>query len=223
MFANRSDLKGLYAAIVSIWIYLLDEKHEAAKDLAKYSWFFFRIIAKSMVLELQETGKINAENTRKGRFSEFMTQLYLLVGQIAAENQKLAKISLGLARSLNYNLANFLSDLLGIYYFYLILYIYSITFIDIGDRGQVFRLIHLYIRKLDPTNQTMELVECKFAFLRVLSHHEYYIPLNMLSPTVIPAVPEIFSTFLYANIITKTYLIASTAKITSLWGYCWPK
>jgi hypothetical protein len=67
-----------------------------------------------MVLELQEAGKLHAENTRKGRFSEFMTQLYFLVGQLATESQKLTRASLNLARSLNNYIAYFLSDIMGI-------------------------------------------------------------------------------------------------------------
>eukprot|EP00026_Physarum_polycephalum_P000247 Phypoly_transcript_00247.p1 GENE.Phypoly_transcript_00247~~Phypoly_transcript_00247.p1 ORF type:complete len:1883 (+),score=221.77 Phypoly_transcript_00247:138-5651(+) len=177
VYSSKSDLRGLHSAIVSVWIFLLDSKHERTKYLAKFSWFFFRLISKSMVLELQETGKLQAENARKGRFSEFMAQLYLLVGMLAVESQKLTS-SLALARALNANLAYFLSDIL-----------------DIGDRGQVFRLIHSYVRKLDHANESVELVELKFSFLRILSFHDFYIPLNTPSPPVVPAVPEIFSVF----------------------------
>ena len=68
-----------------------------------------------MVLELQETGQIQAESTRKGRFTEFMTQLYFLVGMLATESQKHSRSSLAFARALNANVAYFLSDILGIY------------------------------------------------------------------------------------------------------------
>jgi hypothetical protein len=59
----------------------------------------------------------------------------------------------------------------------------------------VFRLIHLYVHKLDPRNDSVELVELKFSFLRILSFHEFYVPLNMPTPPVVPAVPDIFSVF----------------------------
>lgn len=67
-----------------------------------------------MVLELRDTGKLNADNARKGRFSDFMAQLYLLTGLLASETQKLTRSSLILARSFNANVANFFSDILGI-------------------------------------------------------------------------------------------------------------
>lgn len=66
-----------------------------------------------MVLEMYDTGKLRSDS-RKGRFSEFMGQLYLLVGQLANETQKMAKTSLALSRILNHHLAFFLSDILDI-------------------------------------------------------------------------------------------------------------
>ena len=152
-----------------------------------------------MVLELQETGKLNAENTRKGRFSEFMTQLYFLIGLIVNESQRHSRTSLLFARALNANVAYFLSDILGIIVTRCLIY-NSLMYTDIGDRGQVFRLIHLYVHKLDPGNESVELVELKFSFLRILSYHDYFIPLNMPSTPVDPVVQDIFSAFLYVQI-----------------------
>ncbi len=145
MYASSKELHGLHSAIVSIWIYLLDEKHTCVKDiqkrerrrrekerrrekrksndyhinLSRLSWFFFRLISKSMVLHLDETGKIHAENTRRDRFIDFTTQLYFLIGQIATYNKLLVAAADGnvsLAKSLNNHLAIFLSDLLDIFF-----------------------------------------------------------------------------------------------------------
>jgi len=98
---------------ISYWVHLVFS-YDIFIHFAKFSWFFFRLISKSMVLELQETGKLHAENMRKGRFTEFMTQLYFLVGLLATESQNHTRTSLALARNLNSNLAHFLSDILGI-------------------------------------------------------------------------------------------------------------
>jgi len=90
--------------------------------------------------------------------------------------------------------------------------IFSLTQEDIGDRGQVFRLIHLYVHKLDPGNDSVELVELKFSFLRVLSFHDFFIPLNMPVQPAVPAVPEIFSVFLYVSVWWDQFGVSALKK-----------
>lgn len=171
----------LYLSLIQQWLNLLEEKHDCIKDLDRYSWFIFRLITKSLTLDLDKSKLLPDSATRKIRLSEICCKkLEMLIEGLTEDLRVQFRANLALARSLNTHIAMFLSSLF-----------------DILDRGYIFKLIHTFSRRLVPGNEIMELVECKFAFFRIITAHDQYIPLS-LPPTdvsTIPSITELVPTF----------------------------
>lgn len=164
----------LYISLVEQWLYLLEEKDQITTSLDKYSWFFFRLITKSLAIDLHKNKLLTSE--RKARISDsYSKKLVSLIERLTEETKQQARANLSLARVLNAHIARFLSSLL-----------------DLLDRGFTFSLIDMYMHGVAPNYDTMELVELKFAFFKIIAAHDQYVPLNLPSEVVtIPSVTEI--------------------------------
>lgn len=50
------------------------------------------------------------------------------------------------------------------------------------DHGIVFRLVYKYLSALNPSNDNLLSVTVKFTFLKIITDHPYYVPLNVPTP-----------------------------------------
>ncbi|XP_039600530.1 dedicator of cytokinesis protein 9 isoform X5 [Polypterus senegalus] len=134
-----------------------------SNKLLKYSWFFFEALIKSMAQYLIDSAKVKL--SRNQRFSaSFHHSVETLVNMLMPHITQKYKESLEVARNANHSLAVFIKR--------------CFTFMD---RGFVFKQINNYISCFSP-GDPKTLFEFKFEFLRVVSNHEHYIPLNLPMP-----------------------------------------
>uniref|UniRef100_A0A1A8Q189 Stabilin 1 n=1 Tax=Nothobranchius pienaari TaxID=704102 RepID=A0A1A8Q189_9TELE len=134
-----------------------------SNKLLKYSWYFFEALVKSMAQYLIESGKVKL--SRNQRFSaSFYHSVETLVNMLMPHITQKYKENLDASRNANHSLALFIKR--------------CFTFMD---RGFVFKLINNYMNCFLP-GDPKTLFEFKFEFLRVVCHHEHYVPLNLPMP-----------------------------------------
>eukprot|EP01113_Clastostelium_recurvatum_P012359 TRINITY_DN1641_c0_g1_i2.p1 TRINITY_DN1641_c0_g1~~TRINITY_DN1641_c0_g1_i2.p1 ORF type:complete len:1978 (-),score=555.53 TRINITY_DN1641_c0_g1_i2:59-5992(-) len=182
----------LYTPFLHTWIALLAYKHECVKELLRNAWFFLRVVIKSMALDAGTKGTLKDDTTRKLRYPDLPLVISKLVKYITQEVHQFSKSSLSIAKSLNVCTSLFLRDLL-----------------DLMDRGQVFKLIQQYISGLLPTHPrswSMELVVFKFDSFKIITDHPRFVALNVAVLQSIPAVPDIFATFLRRHFLVNLLL-----------------
>ncbi|XP_066997234.1 dedicator of cytokinesis protein 7 [Anabrus simplex] len=154
----------------------------SARELAiANSWFFFELIAKSMVEHLASVQSLNAP--RKMRFSEqFTDDIGALVSSITTDIISRFNKDAKLTYCLNSSLAFFLYDLLSIM-----------------DRGYVFTLVKNYCKlmstKISSLPDAAMLVSLKLDFLRIVCSHEHFVALNLpfgtpFTPSSAPSSPN---------------------------------
>lgn len=89
----------LYLALIQQWLLLFDHATEATKDIDKFSWFFFRLIIKSLAIDLQDWGLLADSASRKNRLSEECAKkLESLFEVLIEEIRGQARANLSLAR-----------------------------------------------------------------------------------------------------------------------------
>uniref|UniRef100_A0A8C6LJ83 Dedicator of cytokinesis 9b n=1 Tax=Nothobranchius furzeri TaxID=105023 RepID=A0A8C6LJ83_NOTFU len=134
-----------------------------SNKLLKHSWYFFEALVKSMAYYLMESGKVKL--SRNQRFSaSFYHSVETLVNMLMPHITQKYKENLDASRNANHSLALFIKR--------------CFTFMD---RGFVFKLINNYMNCFLP-GDPKTLFEFKFEFLRVVCHHEHYVPLNLPMP-----------------------------------------
>ncbi|XP_053722863.1 dedicator of cytokinesis protein 9 isoform X4 [Synchiropus splendidus] len=134
-----------------------------SNKLLKHSWYFFEALVKSMAHFLMESGKVKF--SRHQRFcASFYHAVETLVNMLMPHITQKYKDNLDAARNANHSLAFFIKR--------------CFTFMD---RGFVFKQINNYMNCFMP-GDPKTLYEFKFEFLRVVSNHEHYIPLNLPMP-----------------------------------------
>uniref|UniRef100_A0A8C5HF45 Dedicator of cytokinesis protein 9-like n=1 Tax=Gouania willdenowi TaxID=441366 RepID=A0A8C5HF45_GOUWI len=134
-----------------------------SNKLLKHSWYFFEALVKSMAHYLQESGKVKL--SRNQRFSAtFYHAVETLVNMLMPHITQKYKDNLDAARNANHSLALFIKR--------------CFTFMD---RGFVFKQINNYMNCFVP-GDPKTLYEFKFEFLKVVCHHEHYVPLNLPMP-----------------------------------------
>ncbi|KAM9820909.1 LOW QUALITY PROTEIN: dedicator of cytokinesis protein 9-like [Neosynchiropus ocellatus] len=134
-----------------------------SNKLLKHSWYFFEALVKSMAHFIMESGKVKF--SRNQRFcASFYHAVETLVNMLMPHITQKYKDNLDAARNANHSLAFFIKR--------------CFTFMD---RGFVFKQINSYMNCFMP-GDPKTLYEFKFEFLRVVSNHEHYIPLNLPMP-----------------------------------------
>lgn len=141
-------------------------KDSSRDSVLECSWFYFELMIKAMVEHLATANTLNAP--RKHRFSDqfnddILNMVASFTGEIISKHRKQGRIT-----QLNSCLAFFLHDLLSVM-----------------DRGFVFSLIRTYMKEVTANITIMEpehssvLWELQIDFLRIISSHEHFIPLNL--------------------------------------------
>merc|ERR1719206_496775 len=141
-------------------------KDTSRDNVLECSWFYFELMIKAMVEHLATANTLNAP--RKHRFSDqFNDDILNMVAsftvEIISKHRKQGRIT-----QLNSCMAFFLHDLLSVM-----------------DRGFVFSLIRTYMKEVTNNITIMEpehssvLWELQIDFLRIISSHEHFIPLNL--------------------------------------------
>lgn len=164
IFENHPAAKALLCeVIIEIWLIQIMDSPTTSNSIAKYAWFFFSIVYKSMVLMLQDSGSLDNENRTKRFTHQFVNSLRRLVIEIAKKTRELCENqSLHEGKKLYEYTAFFMRDLLSLM-----------------DRGEVFNMIYLYVQNLNAGIDQRMLNEFKFKFMKIVCDHEHFIPLNL--------------------------------------------
>eukprot|EP01117_Protostelium_nocturnum_P018478 TRINITY_DN7737_c0_g1_i3.p1 TRINITY_DN7737_c0_g1~~TRINITY_DN7737_c0_g1_i3.p1 ORF type:complete len:1870 (-),score=707.33 TRINITY_DN7737_c0_g1_i3:192-5801(-) len=159
---SQSGRFELFEQLSKVWALLIRNQHPKIAEAFKYSWFFFGLISKSMVLHLNTQNSLKGSTLRSDRFEpEALSALQILIQELVKSVRERIT-SLNPTRLLNAQIAYFMKDLLSIL-----------------DRSFIFKMIYLYSTQLDSkSNSESVLVACKFSFLMILNDHEHYVPLN---------------------------------------------
>ncbi|KAL1463566.1 hypothetical protein WDU94_015306 [Cyamophila willieti] len=145
----------------------------ARENAMSHAWFFFDLMAKSMVEHLSITETM--DSPRKLRFSDqYMEDIATLVTSFTSDIIAYCHKDYKLTRSMNTSLAFFLFDLLSF-----------------ANRSFVFLLIKTYYKhvtaKISSIPDSIALSNLKLEFLRVVCSHEHFVPLNLPFGTVFTA------------------------------------
>eukprot|EP01087_Luapelamoeba_hula_P013453 TRINITY_DN3839_c4_g1_i2.p1 TRINITY_DN3839_c4_g1~~TRINITY_DN3839_c4_g1_i2.p1 ORF type:complete len:1930 (-),score=376.88 TRINITY_DN3839_c4_g1_i2:62-5851(-) len=193
-----NDKRPLYNELVRHWLRAFNGKRKRG-DIAKFSWFFFDIIFKSMILFLEDKKLLENTGTRKERLvpgfydeiTDLIAQLHnwiksyhkdagaavLKAGEEEVTPGNAARV-INPPDNLNAAIAHFLKDLLSL-----------------ADPTPIFKIIGDYIGQLCPANDSSPLVSYKFEALRIICDHEHYVPLNIPTAEVITDVLTITEEF----------------------------
>ncbi|XP_026681191.1 dedicator of cytokinesis protein 7 isoform X2 [Diaphorina citri] len=172
-FASGSKLnlcKILHEEIGLQWVV---SSSTARENAMSHAWFFFDLMAKSMVEHLSITETM--DSPRKMRFSDqYMEDIATLVTSFTSDIIAYCHKDYKLTRSMNTSLAFFLFDLFSF-----------------ADRSFVFLLIKTYYKhvtaKISSLPDSIALSNLKLEFLRVVCSHEHFVPLNLPFGTVFTA------------------------------------
>ena len=182
----EANEKGHYVhdILVKEWLLYVREASIDCEVLLKFSSFFFKIIFKSMVLKIYNTGELSDESTRKGRFSDqFATDVRGLVAVLAWEICQRCKSALTVCKDLSRNIAAFFNDLFAV-----------------ADRGVVLQAVYLFLHEVSSSEaqENNVLSEFKFEFMRVLLENEHFLVLNLprSSSVTLPPSSEVMGYFL---------------------------
>ncbi|XP_054479934.1 dedicator of cytokinesis protein 9 isoform X1 [Anoplopoma fimbria] len=162
---SSTDVKTVHEELAKAMTAILKPSTDflTSNKLLKYSWYFFEALVKSMAHYLIESGKVKL--SRNQRFSaSFYHASETLVNMLMPHITQKYKDNLDAARNANHSLAVFIKR--------------CFTFMD---RGFVFKQINNYMNCFMP-GDPKTLYEFKFEFLRVVCHHEHYVPLNLPMP-----------------------------------------
>ncbi|XP_028818872.1 dedicator of cytokinesis protein 10 isoform X2 [Denticeps clupeoides] len=142
----------------------LKSNEPVIKNILKFSWFFFELIAKSMAQHLVDTE--NLQVPRPQRFpASYLGHLEALIMTVSDHVFWKHKDLPEETRSANHALATFIKRCF-----------------TLMDRGFTFKLISNYIYMIT-TGDNKTLSEFKFEFLREVCNHEHYIPLSLPIPS----------------------------------------
>ncbi|CAF0781521.1 unnamed protein product [Didymodactylos carnosus] len=132
------------------------------EKVLKYSWFFFEISIKSMALYVNDRSVLNGSRISRFPISyhesieAYSDQLHLYMKSNETQRSLIKEIKLA-----NKYFAIFIKKCLSLM-----------------DRGYIFRLIQRYLNEFKQ-NDSRDIYEMKFDFLRILCTHEHFIQLNL--------------------------------------------
>eukprot|EP00041_Stephanoeca_diplocostata_P038322 m.1498353 g.1498353 ORF g.1498353 m.1498353 type:complete len:2221 (+) comp25203_c0_seq1:290-6952(+) len=126
----------------------------------QHSWFFFKLIFKSMAYYAQQHHKTPREDRFPEDFLEHLETLLLLIGGAIIER---STEDLVLCSSTNVNVALFACECFSTM-----------------DRGFVLAVIQKYLSLITKgTSVSSYLIKCKLEFLKILCDYEHFVPLNL--------------------------------------------
>lgn len=198
-----TSIKSVHEELALQWVVATSTVRRDAA--ANNSRFFFDVIIKSMAVSLAMVpGGLDGD--RKNRFSDqFFDDISTLCTSFALDivsnYEKDPKVNI-----INCNLGWFLHDLLSL-----------------ADRGFVFGLINTYVKTLFSKQQSLliqlphhenysTLSSLKLDFLKIVSSHEHYVPLNLISNNFHNLSP----TFSVASTISSQSLSMASNTITTV-------
>ncbi|PRP78369.1 dedicator of cytokinesis 9, partial [Planoprotostelium fungivorum] len=151
----------LYQRLCQVWSNVIRSREDQPASLEgifQYSWFFFGIITKSMILFLHKSGTLSGCT---GSSSTFSADAIASLHHIIRACLKSVKIlSSTTARQLNNQVAYFLKDQMSIL-----------------NRSTIFKLIYAYVGGLEQGGQPL-LIEMKFSCMKIINDHEHYVAFN---------------------------------------------
>ena len=160
--------KAIYHDLCSNFLLYMMEKsqtNDKTEDgIYTNSWFFFDLIIKSMTLELNEKESLHEEkkiNIFSDSAVRMISKLLDYLSRHFTENMRSHEIKEEI-KVLNKNLALFIKDLLLIM-----------------DRGIVIDMIKSYLERVTDYSIISISSAFKFDFLRIVTDHDQYIPLNL--------------------------------------------
>lgn len=151
----------VHKKIAQYWLSALkDSKGE--KYIVNAS-FYFDLIIKSMIHEIQEKNLFNDEKSRPLRCMDFMGQLTELCECLSTSLLQFSQSETHIARLLGHSLAFFFHDLFAIV-----------------DRGIVMNAVEKVVSALNQGEEnSASVVDIKMDFLELICQYEYFISLNL--------------------------------------------
>lgn len=168
-YVHREKFQGKIAPLYQVLTDLLNNQLEErdkliVEKIAKYGWFFLKVIFKSLALAMHSKKILNSPEPRNNPQRvdpEFIISFEKLIFQLTNEIQLRSKTGFNISKELNKTLAKFLRD----------------SFLVL-DRGSSFQMIDKAIHKIAYTLNT-SLIEFKFDFLQIISDFPDFVPLNV--------------------------------------------
>ncbi|KAJ5077729.1 dedicator of cytokinesis protein [Anaeramoeba ignava] len=143
------------------------------EEFIKPAWFYFELIAKSMVIFLEQRSILENSQTRFSRFShKYFKSLLRLLQNLSLQVIKYSSIDMSVADKLNKSIGLFMKDILGVM-----------------DIGRVFDLIQSYINFLTHRNINLPI---KLSFSRTNINLKYITQSHFLSGSIINHVFQAF-------------------------------